>query len=459
MKHRILPLIISVALFMENIDSTVIATSLPAIAEDLQTNPVSLKLAITSYLIALAIFIPASGWAADRFGARRVFRYAIAIFVIGSIACAFASSLLDFILARSLQGMGGAMMTPIGRLLILRSVEKKELVGALAWLSIPALAGPLLGPPLGGFITTFFSWEWIFLINVPIGILGIILAGRFIPNITAENVRPLDRIGFALSGLACFGLVFGLSVISLATVPVWIKFALLMTGAIAAVTYVPYARRTAEPLLDLNLLKITSFRICLLGGWIFRISAGAAPFLLPLMFQIGFGLTPFQSGMLTFAGAIGALAMKFVAGPILRRFGFRFILIANSLIGTAFLALNGLFTPETSHILIFVVLLTGGFFRSLQFTSMGALSFADIDTERMSKATTLSAVSQRISLSMGVAIAAVILEVSAAMHGGEMNTHDFMIAFFTVSGIAALSVFVFVGLPENAGAEVSGKQP
>lgn len=442
---------------MENIDSTVIATSLPAIALDLDTNPVSLKLAITAYLIALAIFIPASGWAADRYGARRVFRTAIGVFIIGSIMCAFAGSLLDFVIARSIQGMGGAMMTPVGRLLILRSVEKNELVNALAWLSIPALVGPLLGPPIGGFITTFFAWEWIFLINVPIGILGIFLAGRYVPDIKAENVAAIDRVGFVLSGLACFGLVFGFSVVSLPSVPLAVKLGLLLVGFLATALYIPHARQSTNPLLDFSLFRVRSFEVSIIGGWIFRISAGAAPFLLPLMLQIGLGMTPFQSGLLTMAGAAGALIMKVAAGPVLKKFGFRNVLIFNCLVATGFLAINGLFTVSTPVFVIFAILLIGGFFRSLQFTSLVALSFADIDQANMSRATTLSAVSQRISLSMGVALAAIVLEVSAATHSGPMTTDDFMIAFFTVSAIASLSVFVMLRLPENAGEEVSGQ--
>ena len=272
---RIVPLIVAVALFMENMDSTVIATSLPAIAQALGTNPLALKLAVTSYLLALAIFIPASGWIADRFGARNVFRSAIVIFVLGSIGCALSRSLPEFVLARILQGAGGAMMTPVGRLILVRSIDKRVLVNAMALVTIPALIGPICGPPLGGFITTYFSWHWIFIINVPIGVLGIAMVTFFIPDVAAERPPAFDFIGFVLSGLGIGGLAFGFSVLGLALLPPrWIA-ALIGVGAVAAVAYVLHARRTPTPILDLGLFKLATFRASIFGGFIFRLGIGA----------------------------------------------------------------------------------------------------------------------------------------------------------------------------------------
>src|SRR5438874_8837788 len=220
MKHdRLVPIIVAVALFMDNMDSTVIATSLPAIATDIGTSPLALTLAVTSYLLSLAVFIPMSGWTADRFGARTVFRSAIGVFILGSIGCALASSLTGFVIARIVQGMGGAMMTPVGRLVLVRSVDRRALVDAMAWVSVPALIGPVTGPPLGGFITTYASWHWIFLINVPIGLVGMAMASRFIPNIRFERPDPFDFVGFALSGCAIAGLAFGLSAMGLEFLP------------------------------------------------------------------------------------------------------------------------------------------------------------------------------------------------------------------------------------------------
>src|SRR5438477_3518431 len=253
---RIVPLIVAVALFMENMDSTVIATSLPAIAADIGTSPLALKLAVTSYLLSLAVFIPMSGWTADRFGARTVFATAIAVFVMGSIGCAFASSLTHFVIARIVQGMGGAMMTPVGRLVLVRSVDKRALIDAMAWVSIPALIGPITGPPLGGFITTYASWHWIFLINVPMGIVGIVLALRYIEDVRIAMPDRFDLPGMVLAAISVAGLAFGLSVIGVGLVPWPIATALIVTGAVAFVIYLFHARRVAAPVLDFSLLRL-----------------------------------------------------------------------------------------------------------------------------------------------------------------------------------------------------------
>src|SRR3974390_99102 len=278
---RIVPLIVATALFMENMDSTVISTSLPAIARALGTNPLALKLAVTSYLLALAIFIPASGWMADRFGARNVFRSAIVIFVLGSIGCALSASLPQFVLARILQGAGGAMMTPVGRLILVRSIDKRLLVNAMALVTLPALIGPICGPPLGGFITTYASWHWIFLINVPIGLVGIVMASRFIPNIRVESPDPFDYVGFLLSGWAIARLAFGLSAMGLEFLPTSIVASLLCGGAISAVAYLIHARRSLAPILDLSLFRLPTFRASIFGGFLFRLGIGALPFLPP----------------------------------------------------------------------------------------------------------------------------------------------------------------------------------
>jgi MFS family permease len=291
-------MIVAVALFMENMDSTVIATSLPAIAADLGTSPLTLKLAVTSYLLSLAVFIPISGWTADRFGTRTVFRAAIAVFVLGSIGCAASQSITQFVLARIVQGMGGAMMTPVGRLVLVRTIDRRALVDAMAWVSIPAMVGPLLGPPLGGFITTYASWHWIFLINVPIGFLGIGLVTRYIENIRAPVPDRFDTSGMVLSGIAVAGLSFGLSVAGFDLIPWPIVVALLAGGAIAFLLYLRHARHVAAPVLDFNLLKLPTFRASVLGGFLFRIGVGALPFLLPLLLQVGFRFTPIRIGHL-----------------------------------------------------------------------------------------------------------------------------------------------------------------
>lgn len=457
----LIPLIVACALFMEQVDSTVIATSLPAIAADLGEDPVSLKLALTSYLLSLAVFIPASGWAADRYGARTVFRSAIVIFTIGSILCGLSSSLADFVLYRIIQGMGGAMMVPVGRLVILRSVPKSELVSSLAWLTIPALLGPVFGPPLGGFITTYFDWRLIFFINVPIGVLGVFLATRFIENVREEDVPPLDLKGLILSGVGLAGLVFGFAVLGQEVlVPQWAALTIGATGAFFLYLYVRHARVTPHAVLDLKLLRHGTFRAGVVGGSLFRVGIGAMPFLLPLMLQLSFGLSPFASGLLTFTASAGAMAMKFTAAKLLRRVGYKRVLLANVFLCSGFIAINAAFTPLTPHWLIASLLLVGGFLRSLQFTALNALSYADVEPAEMSRATSFASVAQQVSLSFGVAVAGLVLETMRASRGEVTVTQaDFSAAFLVVAAVSALSVFFFIPLPKDAGASLTARKP
>lgn len=452
---RILPLVLAVALFMENMDSNVISTSLPAIAADLNTSPIALKLAVTAYLVALSVFIPISGWMADRFTARHVFRVAICVFLLGSILCAASFSLEFFVFARFLQGMGGAMMTPVGRLLLVRSTPKNELVVALAWFSVPALIGPLVGPLVGGFLTTWYSWHWIFLINIPIGIIGLILATIYLPLDEKPLLRTLDWWGFILSGLALSGFIFGLSAISLAAIPQWVGVLCVIGSIFCGFFYIRHARTIPHPLLDLNLFKDSVFRISITGGSVFRVGIGAIPFLLPLMLQIGFGLNPLQSGLITFVGAIGSMCMKFGANKIFRTFGFRKVLMAGALISACFTAANGFFTPTTPVVLILLVLLIGGFLRSMFFSGTNALSYAHISKEQISQATPIAAVAQQASMALGVTIAGSILEACLQFHGGALRLVDFHISFFIIGAFSALAFFIFRKLPANAGHELT----
>jgi EmrB/QacA subfamily drug resistance transporter len=453
---RTLPVILAVALFMEQMDSTVIATSLPAIAADIGTSPIALKLALTAYLVALAIFIPVSGWMAERFGARRVFRIAIAVFVVGSLACAAASSLGEFVAARFLQGMGGAMTTPVARLILVRATPRHQLVSAMAWLTVPALIGPLIGPPLGGFITTFFSWHWIFLINLPIGLIGILLAGRVLPPMPGKHGERMDLSGFILSGLAASGIVFGLSVVSLPALPPALGMIAILLGLVSAGAYVRHARRHAAPVLDLALFRNRAFRTAIVGGTLFRIGAGAVPFLLPLYFQIGFGLSPFESGLLTFAAAGGAILMKFIAGPLLRATGFRALLIIGAVFGSALIGASALFSPGTPYLVIVIVLLVAGLVRSMFFTSVNALVFAEIEDKAAAPATALSSAMQQVSIALGVALAGGILEAVALWSGGALELWGFRLAFVIIALVSASAALVFMGLPAETGEAVSG---
>jgi EmrB/QacA subfamily drug resistance transporter len=442
---------------MENLDSAVISTSLPAIAADLGADPIVLKLAFTAYLLSLAIFIPISGWCADRFGARAVFRSAIAIFTVASLACGFAQSLEALVMARALQGLGGALMVPVGRIIMLRLVPKAELLGAMALLTMPALVGPLVGPPIGGFITTYFHWRWIFWINIPFGILGIALASRFMPRLVSVSVPKLDLTGFLLVGMGLAATIFGLTTLSRSIAPPLVAPVLTVSGIILLGIYVIHARRIPNAILDLRLLKVETFRSSLLGGSLFRIGAGAIPFLLPLLLQVGFGLNAFQTGLLMFASAIGAMSMKMVAARLLRRFGFRRVLIVNVLIGSALLAANALLTAHTPYWAIFALFLISGFFRSLQFTSVNALAYADMGESEISRASTFSNVAQQLSASLGVALAAFVVEATLAMdHGRVLGADELRLAFLAVAVVSASAIFVHLSLVPEAGHALSG---
>jgi len=458
-KQRVIPLIVATALFMENMDSTVIATSLPAIAADIGTSPLTLKLAITSYLLSLAVFIPASGWTADRFGARLVFALAVGVFMIGSIGCALSTSVMHFVIARIVQGMGGAMMTPVGRLVLLRSIDKSALVDAMTWVTVPALIGPVIGPPLGGFITTYFSWHWIFLINIPIGLLGIFMAMKFIDPIKSVDRERFDLYGLVLAGIGLAGIAFGLSVAGLNLLPWSVVGALIVVGAISMTLYVIHSRRTGSPVLDFSLLRLPTLRAAIVGGFLFRLGIGALPFLLPLLMQVGFGLSPFQSGLVTFASAVGSMGMKTLASRIIRTFGFRNMMTVNAVISALFLGACALFTVTTPLSLIFIILVVGGFFRSLEFTAINTVAYAEIEPAQMSRATTLVSVNQQLAVSAGIAIGAFSVETTLWMrHQPELSADAFAPAFLVVALISATSCWFFWQMPHDAGHEISGRR-
>jgi len=330
----------------------------------------------------------------------------------------------------------------------------------MAWVSTPALIGPVLGPPIGGFITTYATWHWIFIINIPMGLLGIILATRYIPDVRAEQHERFDLTGMALAGLGIGGLAFGLSVLGLNFLPLWIVVALIAGGAAFTVAYLVHARRTPNPALDLTLFRLPTFYASVVGGFIFRLGLGALPFLLPLMLQIGFGMNPFHSGLITFATALGAMGMKWATTSILRNYGFRNVMTANAIISALFLAVCAFFTQTTPIAVMLLLLFIGGFFRSLQFTSINSLAYAEVEPHRVSRATALVSVAQQLAISAGVAIGAMAVELTLHFHGhAELKADDFPPAFLAVAIISALSVFFFARLSPDAGAEMSSRRP
>ena len=455
----LLPLIIGSALFMQNLDSTAIANALPTMARSLHQEPLVLNLAITTYLLATAVFLPISGWVADRFGAKTVFQCAMVGFALSSLACGLSQTLWQIIAARALQGMAGALMAPVGRLVLLRSVPKSELVRAMSYLTMPALLGPVLGPPIGGFIVTFLSWRWIFYFNLPISLLGVLLTARFMPNLREVQVRRLDVAGFLLSGLALAGLVFGFENVGRSAAPAPVVVGLLAGGALCAGLYWAHFRRTAHAILDLSLLRIPTFRAATVGGFFYRLINGASPFLMALLLQLGFGLSAFQAGMLTFTSAAGALVMKVTAGPILRVLGFRRVLVGNAVLTAAIFAGYAAFTAHTPHWLVVVVLLTGGFFRSLQFTSLNALAYADVSHEAMSRASTFAGVAQQLAESLGVGAAALMIRlVVGVRHSGDLTAADISPAFVAIAALTLFSLFYLIPLDPAAGDEVSRRR-
>jgi EmrB/QacA subfamily drug resistance transporter len=457
----LIALIVASAYFMENLDATVIATALPHMARSFGVTAVNLSIGMTAYMLALAVFIPISGWVADRFGSRSVFGAAILVFTAASILCGLSQGLWEFTAARVLQGIGGAMMVPVGRLVVLRSTEKHQLMRSIAYITWPGLAAPVIGPAVGGFIATYLNWRWIFLLNVPIGILGIALTAIFIKNYRAPERRPFDFPGFVLSGVALTCLMYGMELIGQAGTDWRWTVAVLAGGAVAGVLAIFHLRRARHPLINLQALRIPTFRVTLSGGSLYVVSVSVAPFILPLFFQIGFGMDAFAAGLLVLAYAAGNLGMKTVTTPILRNFGFRHVMIVNGLLTAATIAACSLLSPGTSRVLIMLVLFVGGLCRSMQFTSINTLAFADVPPEMMSAASTFFSMVQQMTIGLGIAFGAIALHLAGWLHGngGPPGLADFRIAFLLVAALVMAAVLSFMGIKSDAGIEVSGYRP
>ncbi|TAN01719.1 MAG: DHA2 family efflux MFS transporter permease subunit [Rhizobiaceae bacterium] len=453
---RVTALIVASAMIMEQLDATVLATALPSMAKDFAVSAPQMSVVLTSYLLSLALFIPASGWLADRFGARLIFRLAIAIFTVGSVLCGQSPSLSFLVFSRLLQGFGGAMMVPVGRLVLLRTTAKSDYVSAMSWMLVPALIGPIIGPPLGGFIVSYLDWRWIFYINVPIGALGIALVTLFIEDVREEAVERFDFVGLVFSGISLGCLLFGFETAShsgegrLAAL-------LIACGVVFGLFYLHHAKVAEAPILDLSLMKIRTFGLSVIGGSLTRITQGALPFLLPLMMQIGFGLSALESGLITFATAIGSLAMKAAAAGILRRFGFRNVLIVNGVLGAGSYAICAAFRPYWPEWAIYAVLIVSGFFMSLQFTAYNIVAYDEIPRPRMSSATSFYTTFQQLMLSLGICVAALTLHGSMLMAGrGHAALGDFSVAFLVVTAVSLSATWWNAKLPPEAGSDMSG---
>ena len=442
---------------MQNLDGTVVATALPSMARAFGSDPLHMNVALTSYLLSLAVFIPVSGWMADRFGAKDVFRAAIGVFTLGSVLCGISGNLAFLVFARVVQGIGGAMMVPVGRLVLLRTVQKSELVAVMAWLTTPALIGPVVGPPVGGFLVTYADWRWIFYINVPIGAVGIWLVSRFVPDVRESAVARLDGWGLALSGVGLACLMFGFETAGRGMLAPGLVGGLMAVGLASVGAYLWHARRRTDPLLDLSLLRIPTFAISVTAGSLFRVGVGAIPFLLPLMLQVGFGQSALESGMITFASAVGAIAMKPAAQWALRAMGFRVVLGWNAALAAGMLGAVAFLRPSWPLAAIYGVLIAGGFLRSLQFTAYNTIAYADIPRDRMSAATSLYSTLQQLSLTLGITVGAAALEFATAVSGRVVpDVGDFTVAFLVVAGVSLVAAPFALRLPASAGEELSG---
>jgi EmrB/QacA subfamily drug resistance transporter len=444
---------------MENLDGTVIATALPQMAKTFHADPVGMNVGMTAYLLAVAVFIPISGWVADRFGSRSVFATAILLFTCSSVLCGFSNSLLEFTSARVLQGIGGAMMVPVGRLVVLRTTEKKNLVRAIAYITWPGLAAPIIGPPLGGFITTFASWRWIFFLNVPLGVCALGLTFLWVRNEFSSERTPFDGTGFGLVAIASAFLMYSMDLLSRPEIP-WAEFGVLFGVAVALGTVLIFhSRRVEYPLFDFKLVRIPTFAVTIWGGSAFRMAIGATPFLLPLMFQVGYGLSAYRSGLLVLAVFAGNLAMKPATTPILKKFGFKTALIGNGILAAISLFSCSLLSPETPKLLILAVLFAGGLFRSMQFTSLNTIGYADVEDAQMSRANSLLSTVQQITGGMGIAVGAIALRIATRFspaHGSSPTVADFQIAFAILGALALVAVIDCFSLKPNAGDLVSG---
>ena len=455
-------LLVAGAFFMEFLDGTVIATALPEMARSFGVDAVALNIGISAYLITLAVLIPASGWIADRYGARRVFTLALAIFTAASVCCGLAGSVDGFVAMRILQGAGGALMVPVGRLAVLRTTPKHQLIAAIATLTWPALVAPIIGPPLGGFITSVASWRWIFFINVPLGLVAIALALRVIPDIREEARRPFDLPGFVATSAGMIGLVCALEMLGDAGEKSLAPVLLLAAGATCFLFALRHFRSAAAPMIRLDALKVPTFRVTMYGGSLFRASISAAPFLLPLLFQVGFGMDPLHAGLLVLAVFAGNLTIKPATTPLIRRFGFRRLLLINGGLNVIALLACACLTPQTPAWVTLLVLYLGGVFRSIQFTGVSTLAFADVPPPQMSDANTLFSTASQLATGLGITLGAIGIRlgerVSALSGLAAVPGISFRLAFAFIALICLLGMVDTLQLSRRAGSAVSEKR-
>ncbi|MDG5791077.1 putative MFS-family transport protein [Klebsiella pneumoniae] len=455
-------LLVAGAFFMEFLDGTVIATALPDMARDFGVTAVELNIGISAYLITLAVLIPASGWIADRFGARAIFTLALAIFTLASVFCGLSTEVHIFVAMRILQGVGGALMVPVGRLAVLRTTPKHQLIKAIATLTWPALVAPIIGPPLGGFITRYASWHWIFFINVPLGLAAIILSLRIIPDIRETERRSFDLSGFITTSVAMVSLVTAMERLGDRQPQIWPTLALAALGFGCLLYSIRHFRRAAAPMVRLDALQVPTFRVTMYGGSLFRASISAMPFLLPLLFQVGFGMDPFHSGLLVLAVFVGNLTIKPATTPLIRWLGFRRLLLINGALNVCSLLACALLTPQTPVWAIMLILYLGGVFRSIQFTGVSTLAFADVPAAQMSDANTLFSTASQLAVGLGITLGAIGIrlgeQVGDWLHLTELPGISFRLSFVFIALICLVGMIDSLHLAKTAGSSVSEKK-
>lgn len=455
-------LLVAGAFFMEFLDGTVIATALPDMARDFGVTAVELNIGLSAYLITLAVLIPASGWIADRFGARAIFTLALAIFTLASVFCGLSTEVHIFVAMRILQGVGGALMVPVGRLAVLRTTPKHQLIKAIATLTWPALVAPIIGPPLGGFITRYASWHWIFFINVPLGLAAIILSLRIIPDIRETERRSFDLSGFITTSVAMVSLVTAMERLGDRQPQIWPTLALAALGFGCLLYSIRHFRRAAAPMVRLDALQVPTFRVTMYGGSLFRASISAVPFLLPLLFQVGFGMDPFHSGLLVLAVFVGNLTIKPATTPLIRWLGFRRLLLINGALNVCSLLACALLTPQTPVWAIMLILYLGGVFRSIQFTGVSTLAFADVPAAQMSDANTLFSTASQLAVGLGITLGAIGIrlgeQVGDWLHLTELPGISFRLSFVFIALICLVGMIDSLHLAKTAGSSVSEKK-
>jgi len=451
--------LVAAALFMEMLDGTIIATALPQMARSFNVGAVHLNIGMTAYMLTLAVFIPITGWVADRFGSRSVFATAIGVFTVASLFCGISQTLTQFTIMRVFQGIGGAMMFPVGRLIVLRDTPKEELTETIAYMTWPGLTALVVGPPLGGFITTYASWHWIFYLNLPLGAVALVLTLLWVENLRSGERHSFDWLTFVLAGVASTGLVYALESFGGAAMATSSALAILAFSLASGVLAVLASRRSSYPFIDLESMKLKTFALSIYGASGFRVAVSVLPFLLPLMFQISFGMSAFHSGLYLLALFAGDLSMKGFVIQVLRRFGFRRILIVNGVITAGSVALCAAISPGTPPLLIAAILFFHGSSRSLQFTCMTTLAYTEIPSERMGQANGFLSAVMQLSTGVGVAVGAVTIRLVAQAHGhaaAAPHLNDFHMAILCMSLLTLAPVFDSLGLPRDAGAATSG---